>query len=334
MNPLRQFLLIVLLGLCANYLYAAEDGVQRWSEPYQKGNLTIFIAYGDDNINAQHILTLDEALDKGKIKVNETGTVNNLAAENLSKTQDVFIQSGDIVKGGKQDRVLSVDLVLPPQSGKVNISSFCVESGRWQKRGKEDNRSFNSARKRVVSKELKLAAKLKKDQSEVWQKVEEAQRQLSEKLGTPVKNSLSQSSLQLSLENRELKNNLTSYKSEYSDIVNKSGNAIGYAYAINGEINGADVYGASDLFKKMWPRLLDATVTEALSKQDTRKQLKQVSEDDLRQWLKQTQSEKSSEEKISNNTILHTYENTEQAKFETKDKRYGDKTVHRNILSK
>ena len=65
--------------------------------------------------------------------VKETGTVNQLTVENSSATETVFIQAGDIVKGGKQDRVLTVDMILPPKSGAIPISSFCVEQNRWAK---------------------------------------------------------------------------------------------------------------------------------------------------------------------------------------------------------
>ena len=54
----------------------------------------------------------------------------------------MFVQSGDIVKGGKQDRVLTVSLVLPPRSGRIAIAAFCVEQGRWSARGKEDVKTF------------------------------------------------------------------------------------------------------------------------------------------------------------------------------------------------
>ena len=67
--------------------------------------------------------------------------------ENTGK-DEVFVQAGDIVKGGQQDRVLSVDLLLPPRSGAVSIAAFCVEHGRWTARGNEDVRQFSSAASR------------------------------------------------------------------------------------------------------------------------------------------------------------------------------------------
>src|SRR5688572_31326248 len=67
------------------------------------------------------------------LRVYETSDVNELAVENISRQFDVFIQSGDIVKGGKQDRVLAVSIIIAARSGRVKIESFCVESGRWEK---------------------------------------------------------------------------------------------------------------------------------------------------------------------------------------------------------
>ena len=64
-----------------------------------------------------------------------------MKVENLGQ-EAVFIQSGDIVKGGQQDRVLTVSLLLPKGSGQVAIDSFCVEAGRWAARGKEDVKLF------------------------------------------------------------------------------------------------------------------------------------------------------------------------------------------------
>src|SRR5205085_12374468 len=109
--------------------------------------------------------------------------VNELQVENLSKEFDVFIQSGDIVKGGKQDRILAVSIIVPARSGRISIDAFCVESGRWTKRGEEDTTKFNSSNDRVVTKELKLAANASRSQSEVWNQVSEAQARLAKNVG-------------------------------------------------------------------------------------------------------------------------------------------------------
>src|SRR5882724_6494278 len=112
----------------------AED--YRVSGPVTHENLAIYLIRGP-SAAGKVPLTLDEALGKRAVRVHETGNVNELTVENLGN-EDVFIQSGDIVKGGQQDRALTVSLILPPKSGRVPLSAFCVEQGRWAARGKED----------------------------------------------------------------------------------------------------------------------------------------------------------------------------------------------------
>src|SRR5262249_30441907 len=121
----------------------------RISGPYVHENLAVYFVHGSNAARPVPI-TLQEALAKGDVKVIETGRVNELMIENGGGEQ-IFIQAGDIVKGGKQDRVLTVSLVLPPRSGRVPIDSFCVEQGRWSARGSEDQGKFSSARDAMPS---------------------------------------------------------------------------------------------------------------------------------------------------------------------------------------
>ncbi|HYP02628.1 MAG TPA: DUF6569 family protein, partial [Pyrinomonadaceae bacterium] len=99
------------------------------SGPYTHKNLAVFLIHGKDKLAGKSFLTLHEALRQRKVVVYETKNVNELAIENLSRYEEVYVQSGDIVKGGQQDRMLGVDLIVPPRSGKISISAFCVESG-------------------------------------------------------------------------------------------------------------------------------------------------------------------------------------------------------------
>src|SRR5262249_4734246 len=106
------------------------------STPVTSGNLTVFFIRGKSILRNQNIMTLQEALAQKKVIVKETGDVNNLAVENLSDAL-VFIQSGDILKGGRQDRTMQFDMLLPPHSGLKPLPAFCVEHGRWSRRGSE-----------------------------------------------------------------------------------------------------------------------------------------------------------------------------------------------------
>ena len=81
-------------------------------------------------------LVLEEAIDCATALVHETGSVNELLIENAGDV-DLFIQAGDIVKGGRQDRTIGVDFVVPARSGRIPLPVFCVEQARWHRRGEE-----------------------------------------------------------------------------------------------------------------------------------------------------------------------------------------------------
>jgi hypothetical protein len=264
----------------------ADAGIQV-SGPVVHDNLAIYLVHGTAGGGGVP-LTLQEALAKGAVKVQETGSVNALTVENTGK-DEVFVQAGDIVKGGQQDRVLSVDLLLPPRSGAVSIAAFCVEHGRWTARGNEDVRQFSSAASAMPSHEAKVAmraavtaaapaanaaastmayaggAGVGESQQEIWSTVRKTQDSLSRSVGAPVAAPASPSSLQLSLENEKLKQAQTAYIAALQGAGETGDDVVGYVFAINGKINSGDVYASNALFRKMWNKLLAANVTEAIS---------------------------------------------------------------------
>src|SRR5262245_29704782 len=124
-------------------------------DPVSQDNMSVSFVRGPSTPGPVP-LTLNEALLKSTVTVFETGNVNELKIENTG-SEDVFVQAGDIVKGGQQDRVLTISLLVPAKSGQIPIGAFCVEHGRWSARGKEDVKRFASAEKAVPSREAKLA---------------------------------------------------------------------------------------------------------------------------------------------------------------------------------
>src|SRR5205809_7617380 len=94
---------------------APDPAGQRIFGPVVHENLAVYFIHGK-SAPGKVPLTLEEAMAKGVVKVRETGNVNQLEIENLGK-DEVFVQSGDIVKGGQQDRTLMFSLLLPPRSG-------------------------------------------------------------------------------------------------------------------------------------------------------------------------------------------------------------------------
>jgi hypothetical protein len=208
--------------------------------------------------------------------VRETGRVNDLQVENTGD-EEIFIQSGDIVKGGQQDRVLSVSLVLPPHSGTVLIESFCVEGGRWSARAGEDPWTFSSASAMLPLRRTKLemagaviqrpggtvAATILRQQ-EIWDGVAQIQRKLSSNLASSVASPRSRTSLPLTLENDRLAAERAEYIAALQPEGEQSDDIVGYVFAVNGTVNSGDIYPSNGLFRKMWPKLLSASVTEAI----------------------------------------------------------------------
>src|SRR6266480_327567 len=199
----------------------------RLEGPFTQGNLTVFLIHGKDRIKGQTFITLQEALVQRKVIVRETRSVNELSIENISG-EEVYVQSGDIVKGGQQDRMLGVDLILPPRSGKIPIAAFCVENGRWSQRGSEQVTVFNSSSNAVASREIKLAAKAKGSQGDVWREVSVAQDKLSANVGTRVNGDASPTSFQLALENKDVQANADGYIKALANIVDGKPDVIGY----------------------------------------------------------------------------------------------------------
>jgi hypothetical protein len=271
----------------------------RLSGPAAQGNLAIYFVHGESRPGPVP-LTLHEALTKKTVEVRETGNVNELEVMNTGD-EGVYLQSGDIVKGGRQDRVLLVSMLLSPGAGVVAIPVFCVEQGRWSGRAGESAAKFESADAMLPSREAKLAmrsagpdadhdpvansrsrpqagrgvdrgsdnraqdvASVHLRQREVWRGVDAIQGELSSSLGTQVASARSRSSLQLALENGELGARQAEFVTGLEKSADADADIVGYVVAINGRLNSAEIYPSSGLFRKMWPMLLRASATEAI----------------------------------------------------------------------
>ncbi len=309
-----------------------QAGDYRLSGPYTHNNLAIFLVHGKNVIKSQTFLTLQEALAQKKVVVYETKSVNELSIQNFSN-EDVYVQSGDIVKGGAQDRMIGVDLIVPPRSGKMPISAFCVEHGRWSGRGNERATVFSSSSDAVATREIKLAAKRESSQGGVWESVTVAQDKLSRNVGTRVNSSVSSSSLQLAVENGKVQETADGYIKALANIADRSDDVIGYVFAINGKVNSADIYGSNALFKKLWPKLLKANAIEAIAELQPDK-FKPASAESVQGFLSDSEKAKGSPKDVSARVNLLTREDDENILFETRDKDQKGAWIHRNYIKK
>lgn len=322
-------LVFVILGMAG--IAAAQKPAYRISEPLTYKNLTIFLIHGKDQIKSGNILTLQEAMERDILIVYETSDVNTLAVENVSKEFQVFIQSGDIVKGGKQDRVLAISILIPTMSGRIEIDAFCVESGRWEKRGREEVGKFESSNDRIVSKDLKIAANKSKSQQEVWAKVGEAQDKLSSNVGATVNSAASKTSLQLSLENKKVTATVDEYIKNLNSAITGKSDVIGYAFAINGKINSADVYVSNALFKKLWAKMLKASAVEAVADLDGKARFSAPKAASVTTFMADSDKGKAAEKRGPGRTKVTTRESRDNVVFEARDEK-ADVVIHTSYV--
>jgi hypothetical protein len=204
-------------------------------------------------------MTLDEGLRSGLVRVAEkqSAQVNELVIENTSKFL-CYVQAGDIVQGGHQDRAIAADRILPPHSGKIPVPSFCVEPGRWG----SGAAGFGVSTGQVVGARLRLAIQKEKNQQKVWDAVAAAKENLvaAKSLRESTSTSLNEQLLDRSIQKR-----LGAYAKALGKAIDKKDHAVGLVTAVNGKLSTADVYADPALFRKLYPRLLAAAALEAMS---------------------------------------------------------------------
>jgi hypothetical protein len=309
-------------------------------EASRSGNLQLFLILGSEELSQKNYLTLDQALQAGKVTVKETGSVNQLSVDNDGDTY-VFIHSGDIVKGGKQDRTISQDVIIPPKAKDVALESFCVERGRWRQRGEEAVGHFSQNTAMLSSRDLKLSARYAKSQGQVWSKVAEQQAELSKEVSeqegrmVEVSSFESATSLQLALENEALNKLKLEKKKRYADLLDSHPRAIGYAYAINGEIYGIDIYNNRQLFVDLWDKLLDAVIVESIAIAEA-EGFTPVAPAEVLAFITETHqdSPKPTQSEINASTSLKMVENANmQVMFSTEDKA-ARQWIHRNYVKR
>jgi hypothetical protein len=304
--------------------------------PFTHDNLSVFLIHGPETLKGKTFLTLPEALEQKLAVVHEThGSV--LAVENRSRLP-LFIQSGDIVKGGQQDRVLPYDEVVPPDSGRVPLAAFCVERGRSGPRGQEPLAYFQSANEVLPGRQLKLASLLKRSQfdiqANIWTGVSQAQASLARNVGGPVQGEQSPTSLQLTLENSRVQNAIQGYVDKLTPAVGEKNDVIGCVFVVNGQVQTAEVYASASLFQRLWPRLLRAGAVDALSERNGQATPTTPTAEEVQAFLNEADRGTASRQTTSNRVQVVRQETNRLVRFDTCDRGQQNLVVHRTVLAK
>lgn len=201
--------------------------------------------------NQQFQLNLDESNGGG----GASDEVNKLYIQNTGK-DSVFIMAGEVVKGGKQDRVIAMDMVIPPNSEPIDLSVFCVEHGRWTYDGSAAADGF-TGHANVANTSVRKAAVVSKNQSEVWSKVEEVTTANDAQTSTGTLNALEKDA--------DYQRELKEYEAKFGTVPTSIPSVIGLVAVTGNRVIGCDMFATPDLFRNAFPDLLKSYASEAIT---------------------------------------------------------------------
>ena len=222
--------------------------------PEHHDGLTLYPIAAKGDFALAHLLTLDEALSRKALVVTELAEgaqVNTLLLENVS-TRPIFVMAGEILRGAKQDRTMQNDLLIPPKSGKMKVSVFCTEHGRWV----ENSKAFESA-DQAVPNSVRQAAKVEKSQRRVWRSIEQNQDKLNASAPTAAAKDVYAAP--------HVQRDLKPFLDRLSGLSARHAGVVGVVAAYGDRLVAVDVFGDDDLFRRLYPKLLRSYVVDVLN---------------------------------------------------------------------
>jgi hypothetical protein len=223
-----------------------------------------------------------------------SGTVNTLIAKNTS-ADTIFIMAGEVVKGGKQDRVIAKDVIIAPNE-QIDLSAFCVEKNRWTT--KEQNKGQFTGYFNVSSMDIRKAVTEQKSQHEVWEKVDEHTTKNKASSGTKAYTNLENSG--------EYQAELKAYMAKFKGAFSKHENVIGFVAVTSDRVIGCDLFATHDLFVDAYDNLIHSYIGHAITKGAELS----ITNEKVYAYLDEIlKSEENQEETIENNGTLYKWKN-------------------------
>jgi hypothetical protein len=256
------------------------------TKPTVHDNMAVFLILAKDH-DKREFLTLDAGLDQKLVSVTEQEheQVGTLLIENKSD-KPLFLQEGDRIQGGKQDRIIVTSLVIPAKSGKMPLPTFCCEAGRWQLGA--SGKDFAAVGNRILAPQgIRAAAKGSpggSGQGAVWDRVAKDKKAAMEKFGSPNSNT----TLNETLDSAQIKKLCEACDKVMKDLPAKHPDALGVAIAINGKVEEVDIYPNAALLAKQFPRLVKSYAIQAGLEKDALKgkPVPEVKTEDVEKFMK------------------------------------------------
>jgi hypothetical protein len=265
--------------------------------PITHGNLTIFPVVSSVSHDTHEFLTLDDGLRSGEVVITEAGgetplirhrpgdsipsrhhvdedQVNTLMLVNNSK-QPLILLAGEIVTGGKQDRIVGTDRIIAPESD-ADLGVFCVEPGRWTGTSAKFSANAYGGGISMVQPNVRKQAMANNDQQAVWDEVKKSKQAVSENVEVTAAAPSVAAQLAGTTSYARVMNN-TAVREQvdkvaapvmqsYAGIMRelRERRAVGVVVAINGQITWADIFAGTPLLEKYWPKLARSYAAEAV----------------------------------------------------------------------
>jgi hypothetical protein len=353
-NRVQASVALVLIGLLFGFQSVIGQSAQKGAAsgvrvegPLVNQNLAIYVVRGKVTDSRKYI-TLDEAMREKTVVLREQGTgsgqdrsqVNELEIQNKSD-QWLYIQAGDVIQGGKQDRTIGTDVAIPPHSKPQPISAFCVEHGRWTPRS--GGMAFESNTALLGSSKFKNSIQGEKNQSAVWAEVARQEAKASEMVtvtGESPALTSATGTYNAIVQNSQIRGERADYVNALLPQLEKRSDAVGIVVAINGELTAADVYASSALFQKLARKLVESYALEALlaRKQAGASPVLAPSKQAAVSFLTEVSQAKGKDEKVGDSLHRTTRESEGAVSYEYTDLDAGSqetgKLLHKNIVKK
>jgi hypothetical protein len=237
----------------------------RVGQVWRQGALIAAWLHGAGQSGLQ-VATLEEARGRGDLTSAERGQaqVPELIVDNRGKVH-VLLLAGEILIGGKQNRVLREDILLPPRSGPRALGVYCVEQGRWSGGRAEFDGKGTVAPSAVRSRAMSGAG-----QDQVWAAVDRSLRATA--AAPPTAN------LQQAYEQRDVLRHLAEVERAPGarpapPVAGDAGavgagvhaipGTLGAAVFVGSRLAGVDLFSDAGLFARQWPKLLRAHALDA-----------------------------------------------------------------------
>lgn len=228
------------------------------------------------------MISLSKAILQGIATITERGTASTENVHwlriNNHSDKTIYVASGQTLSGGRQDRMVTKDTVLPPAGKDQYIPVMCIEEGRWS--GREKKIVYND----YANLRLRKVLDRTKNQVLIWKEILSQLDSASFNSPTFAYNALKQNKTVQLKEEEYRKYFLDKFKNADSTIA-------GFVCVSGGRVIGCDIFRDRDMFYEELEPLLKGYINEAvmhgsepmLSKEEIKLYMDQVLTDETTQ---------------------------------------------------